>query len=279
MPASETQDFFGVGARRLFRVRHFPEGDTHAVVVFCHAFGEEKKNPHRVFVETARALAERGIASVRFDFAGCGDSSGDLRDATVGLWLEDLAAVLEDCAEMADAGAPRIVLGLRLGASLAATFAAGRADVAALALWHPIAHGKKAFASDLRRTLIKQMMTDGAGTLNRQELIARLERGEGEVDLDGFPFTGRLYRGIAGLDLAIADTLYQGPTLIAQLSHSAAPLAELSPLMDRLAKEGIPTSFEPVVSPPIWARLDRVDSRELIQKTADWIETAIGVSP
>ena len=39
-------------------------------------FAEERKGALPVFVELARALAERQTASLLFDFSGCGDSDG-----------------------------------------------------------------------------------------------------------------------------------------------------------------------------------------------------------
>lgn len=270
----EEYDDFGVSGRSLFRARHWPDGQARGVVVFCHAFGEEKKNPHRVFVELARELAGRGIASVRFDFTGCGDSAGSLRDATMERWLEDLGAVFNAAAEFGDV--PRFLLGLRLGASVAARFAAGREDIAGLALWHPIVNGKKTFAAELRRTLIKEMLTAGAGKSSRDELLRALESGAGEVDLDGFPLTGALYQGIAGVDLLADERPYSGPVLLAQLSHSESLMPEMKALAERLGGLGAFVQTAPVVSPPIWARIERVETDELATATLDWVESVVG---
>jgi alpha-beta hydrolase superfamily lysophospholipase len=202
MPAREEPVFFDSGGRRLFQVRHVPDGPVRGALVVCHPFGEEKKSAHRHFVELCRLLAGSGVASIRFDFTGCGDSDGGLRDATVERWTEDTRNALDACEGLAP-GAPRFLLGLRLGAAVAALAVRDRPDVRGLALWQPIVDAKRAFAADLRRTLIKQMMTDGASKTTREALLAQLERGEGEIDLDGFPFTGALYREIAAIDLCV----------------------------------------------------------------------------
>ena len=45
-------------------------------VLFVHAAEGNMLGPHRMFVEFERAFNSRGIATFRFDFAGCGDSTG-----------------------------------------------------------------------------------------------------------------------------------------------------------------------------------------------------------
>lgn len=45
-------------------------------VVFVHAAEGNKLGPHRMFVEFERILNNSGLSTLRFDFAGCGDSTG-----------------------------------------------------------------------------------------------------------------------------------------------------------------------------------------------------------
>ena len=47
----------------------------------CHGFAGTKSE--RKFVELARALAQENIASLRFDFSGCGDSEGSLENMSI----------------------------------------------------------------------------------------------------------------------------------------------------------------------------------------------------
>ncbi len=46
-------------------------------------------------VRISRALAERGIAVLRFDFTGLGESDGDFADTNFSSNLEDLVAAAE----------------------------------------------------------------------------------------------------------------------------------------------------------------------------------------
>jgi pimeloyl-ACP methyl ester carboxylesterase len=46
-------------------------------------------------IELDRFAAENGIGCVRFDYSGHGKSSGDYRDGTISLWVEEAMAVID----------------------------------------------------------------------------------------------------------------------------------------------------------------------------------------
>ncbi len=58
--------------------------------------------------------AERGRASVRFDYSGHGESSGDFADGTIGRWLEESVAVFEQFCD-----GPQVVIGSSMGGWMA----------------------------------------------------------------------------------------------------------------------------------------------------------------
>ena len=57
---------------------------------------------------------ERGQALTRFDYSGCGESSGDFLDATISAWLEETVAVIERCTS-----GPQILIGSSMGGWIA----------------------------------------------------------------------------------------------------------------------------------------------------------------
>ena len=92
---------------------------------------------HRQFVHLARCCAAAGFTTLRFDYRGMGDSSGELRDFEQ--VDADIAAAL-DAMQSAHPGLSRFVLwGLCDAASAALMFAARRPDprLAGLALLNP----------------------------------------------------------------------------------------------------------------------------------------------
>ena len=62
------------------------------MVVLCHGFGGSKDN--QLFELIADSLQRHGIASVRFDFNGHGESEGRFQDMTVPNEIEDTKKVV-----------------------------------------------------------------------------------------------------------------------------------------------------------------------------------------
>ncbi|NBB93366.1 MAG: alpha/beta fold hydrolase [Gammaproteobacteria bacterium] len=88
-----------------------PGGRFHATALFAHCFtcGRDIRGAR----EISRALAEAGIAVLRFDFTGLGESEGEFADTTFSSNLDDLedaAAFLADTLE-----APQLLVGHSLG--------------------------------------------------------------------------------------------------------------------------------------------------------------------
>ncbi|HPS55399.1 MAG TPA: alpha/beta fold hydrolase [Sedimentisphaerales bacterium] len=84
-------DFFDSNTNRLSCVCTIP--DHHKIkagVVFVHAADGNRLGPHRMFVELAERLKNIGIASLRFDMRGCGDSSGLHAGNNINPDIEDL---------------------------------------------------------------------------------------------------------------------------------------------------------------------------------------------
>ncbi|HYS68369.1 MAG TPA: alpha/beta hydrolase family protein [Paraburkholderia sp.] len=111
-------------------------------VVLCNPFGYEALCTYRGWRELAEALAARGIAALRFDYPGTGDSSGNEDDPQrLRAWLDSIKAAAAWL--RAETGAPRLSLcGLRLGATLAALAAEEMGGVDNLALLMPVSSGK-----------------------------------------------------------------------------------------------------------------------------------------
>ena len=66
-----------------------------------------------------RWAAEQGRACLRFDYSGHGESSGDFRDGTIGLWLQESLAVYREFAQ-----GPQVLIGSSMGGWIALLLAA-----------------------------------------------------------------------------------------------------------------------------------------------------------
>src|SRR5512135_3017139 len=91
----EVQVEFASGGEAVFGVLHVPEAVPSPGVVMCHGFTGNKSEAHRLFVGAARSFCARGLAVLRFDFRGSGDSGGEFREMTVSREVEDAGAALD----------------------------------------------------------------------------------------------------------------------------------------------------------------------------------------
>ena len=69
------------------------QGEQCPMVIFCHGFSGTKDGP--MFELIADTLQAHGIASIRFDFNGHGESEGEFMDMTVPNEIEDAKKVVE----------------------------------------------------------------------------------------------------------------------------------------------------------------------------------------
>ena len=128
------------------------------------------------------------------------------------------------------------LLGLRLGASVAAAAAARRSDVARLVLWDPVIDGAAYMQTVLRLNLMYQMAQHRKVIENREALVARLARGE-TVNIEGYEVAEPLFRQVS--DFRLHDMLQQfaGEVLIVQINQGEA---QVKPELAALAEGNLP---------------------------------------
>ncbi|MEX1032931.1 MAG: alpha/beta fold hydrolase [Cellvibrionaceae bacterium] len=134
--------FFGPSSSSLLGVYHPASAhqDRYQGVVLCYPFGQEYMRAHRAFRQLAVALAKKGFHVLRFDYPGTGDSAGNIEEVTARQWSEGIEIAVQELKDMAGVQSVTLV-GLRLGALLAADVAARRNDITGLVLWDPIITG------------------------------------------------------------------------------------------------------------------------------------------
>jgi hypothetical protein len=124
---------------KIFGILHRP---LHAkrvpAVVFCPGFAGNKCGKFRIFVTLAKELAKRGIAVLRFDYRGSGDSEGEFHDITIEGKTSDTIKCLNFLANDPQVDSSRLgLLGRSLGGVIA-VLAARRHSIKSLALWAPV---------------------------------------------------------------------------------------------------------------------------------------------
>jgi uncharacterized protein len=76
----------------LALVLHLPEPAPAPCIVACHGLNASKDSDTHLAL--AEALSAAGLALARFDFRGCGESSGVEAETTIGSRIEDVETVL-----------------------------------------------------------------------------------------------------------------------------------------------------------------------------------------
>jgi len=79
--------------QKIFGVLHLPlTGSQVPAVAMCHGFAGNKVGKYRLYVQIAERLSQLGIASLRFDFRGSGDSEGQFSEMTIDSEVSDALA-------------------------------------------------------------------------------------------------------------------------------------------------------------------------------------------
>jgi len=238
-------------------------------LVFCNPLFEEHKSSHRAMVETARAFCRRGLSVLRFDYRGCGDSEGRFSDFRPSDWLEDIRNVTDFL--VGETGNPPLgLLGLRLGGAMALAAAGADPRVHFTVAWEPVTKGREYLQQELRKKLMKEMMTFGKSRKTRASLLEALEGGQ-QIDFDGYAVAPGLYGELCGIDLLREVPRLSGPVLLAGVGQTAGLSAPLDGLHSALLAAGANVDARVVGVQPFWNLIGYVDISPLISDTLDWI--------
>ncbi|MEO8297102.1 MAG: hypothetical protein ABI574_04765 [Burkholderiales bacterium] len=161
------------------------------------AHGAEELSASRTLRHLAVDLAGAGLPTLRFDLDGCGDAAGDdLDPGRVPAWLASIGTAID--ALRSHSGCRRgALVGLRLGALLAAQLARARPDVVLWAGVAPVVSGRQY----LRELLALGALHPAQGTVNDAEPL---------LEAAGFAYTRATREALAPLGLEALVTPVPG---------------------------------------------------------------------
>lgn len=142
-------------------------GDPVAYAIFAHCFTCTKNLKAVGHITTA--LAEKGVATLRFDFTGLGESEGDFADTGFDTDVSDLVAAAQHLEETRQA--PQILVGHSLGGTAALAAAPSIESIVAVAT----------IGAPSSPAHLLEVLDEDIGEIRRE--------GRATVRLEGRPFT------------------------------------------------------------------------------------------
>ncbi|WP_248925723.1 alpha/beta hydrolase [Paenibacillus hamazuiensis] len=116
-------------------------GSKYPLVIIAHGFVGNRIGVDRLFVKAARDFSEHGYMVLRFDYGGCGESTGEYGAGGLDSLIEQTRHVV-DYAHSIDCVDPQriILLGHSLGGAVALLTAAKDKRIKTLVMWAAVAH-------------------------------------------------------------------------------------------------------------------------------------------
>jgi acyl transferase domain-containing protein/aryl carrier-like protein len=237
-PSDVTDAFlFGPPGKKLFGCYHAPNPKAvrETALVLCYPMGQEYIKAHTTYVQLANQLSAVGFPSIRFDYYGTGDSAGSCIQSSISQCKRDIALAIEELHKRS--GKRKIgLVGLRVGATLAAMIAKERDDVESIILWEPVVRGDR-YLEELN-TLHKHM-------LKYSYVDEKLSSAD---EILGFSRNEALWKELSEIDIKNFFPSLSKHILLLR-SDANSKMEEFKAFLE---KSGTPHSYHEISSPRVW---------------------------
>lgn len=256
---AERPFFFGAN-HDLFGIYHPPAVPATQAVLLCPPLGQDHVRSHRLYRQLAHALVAAGMAVLRFDFFGSGDSAGDSVDISWDRCIADSTAAAAELRRLSDCDRI-VVFGARLGGSIAIAAAANLKPDRVVA-WDPVLDGAGHVA---RLDALQEALRVDTRRFNKPR-TAEAAAGQWQ----GFTIGPRLREQLVELRL-------MPPNAPVHLIESA-PSAASTPASGRNDLIAAGATVTALPSPTPWEELERLElaiiSHELVQAASAQLREA-----
>jgi uncharacterized protein len=213
LAASEKTVSFHIDGQKVVGTLEVPDGTAKpAVILLLHGFNGNRNEleipslKQGVFSRAANAWAKQGLASLRIDFRGGGDSDGSFEDTTISGQVKDALAAIEFLQTERSVDPRRLALvGWSQGGAVAAIAAARtKQRLAALALWN----AETMPAATIEALFGSEVVKSGLASAGRATVV-KLPWG-GEVSLKT-----AFFEDLFAVDPVAELAKYPGPVFVA----------------------------------------------------------------
>lgn len=246
------------------------QGPVRGTLLHVPAFAEEQNKSRRMVALAAQAFAARGWTVLQLDLLGCGDSAGELVDASWSQWVEDVG--LGHAFLSARGSGPVVLWTHRAGSLLAADWLKLAGTRLPLLLWQPVINGRQHLSQFLRLKAASEMLSDADAKTALARARAALHAGE-VVEVAGYELSPELANGMEASSFELpASGGYAVAMLEVDGSGRTAPSSALAALRARLEAEGATVSLERVTGPAFWQTQEIELAPELIERSCHVLE-------
>lgn len=207
--------FVSSGMHKLF-VSQFGDSQSSKVLLCLPPLFEELNLSRAIVAKQAHFFAEQGLPCFIMDYAGTGDSEGEINQVNVGTWLNNVLDVGE---WLKARGCTEIYLwGVRFGGLLALAYQRQihqSLPVSKQLFWKPVLKGKVMMSQFIRLKQANSMMLSAQEKVNwRQKILA----GE-EIEIAGYPINAEL---LSSLEALTSETLLQPSSPVVWMELAAS---------------------------------------------------------
>jgi exosortase A-associated hydrolase 2 len=241
-----------------------PSVKNRGKILFIHPFGDEMNKARKMVAIQSSELTKLGYSVMQVDLYGCGDSSGEFKDANWEIWVKNVRSAVNFLENL---NSHKIFFwGLRLGALLVLDYITRQKQKSnKIILWQPTLIGLKYINQQLR------MNTYDKKSQPKSILKSSMEMEKGEyAKIGGYSINHELYNSIVKLNIENfvkpekikrIEWFEISPVLENQLTFASGTIVKL------IEDKRIKINARTLNGPPFWATTEISVVEKLVKLT------------
>lgn len=256
--------FINLSNHRLFLQATGNSTSTKKAILILPPFAEEMNKTRHLISALMQQLAEVGCHSFMLDNFGTGDSEGDLDQASVDIWRNDIHEFTKLLQQQGYQHLSVVVI--RFGALQLFDLLNNDAlplPLQQIILWQPMFDAAKLW-QQFARIKVAEAMASG-NKVSQKELEQQLNEGH-TIEIAGYPISPPFYQSLLNIKSAIPALLPHSKFSwfeTSQLENIAVPVQKM---LQQLQQQG-EVNFVQLKAEPFWQTTELANADELINLT------------